>query len=755
MSSGPKSLSPNSCSLVAEALPAADLARNNRLYVAPGSLPQGSQQPLVWKIQAHGRTVILPIDEHREVKSGKIALSSPLRAFFGVSLTDSLTLQPSDSVLPKVTKVTLDVGLVNKAEKNKKSDDAKQVITAFKAHFAGQILNVGMPLLMEFGDHSLLLTPRTLGPESSGTSGCALLDPSDTTEITLGVDPTCKTLQLRGTGRGVISELSFDFKGMGVGGLDDQLRDILTRAFYSRSLGDELVAMYGLEHAKGILLYGPPGTGKTLIARTIAGMFGRTKIKVVNGPELLNKYVGQSEENLRGVFAEAYKEWEQKGPDSDLYVIIFDEIDALFKQRGSRTDGTGVGDTLVNQILTILDGVDSPKNILVIGMTNRKDLLDDALLRKGRLGIHIKIGLPDEHGRREILDIHTKNLKTNGLLDPRVDLNDWAHRTVNFSGADIKALINEASYIANARNFDTKDGRKPVLKDLTKEKPAPVTQEDLEIAFSKVTPSFGIAVSKLGPYLKRNFIPFNKSIQSIIEAVQTDFSTLQSTSDNPTRSILISGSKGVGKTALAVHLALQSKAPLISLLTSGDLAGLSEPERIHKLDTEFKNTQQSKYSVLVLDNLEGILGATRDGRSYSAQMILKLEALLNDPAYSNLLVVGTSSFVPFLHDVGLDSSFRKYDVQKIASYDEVVTILAGLGLHTDRGTVPQESLAPISIKDLLEKVQNFKALYHQSEWDTTAFLHSLPTIDQRTLTVAFGKLSLDSDRILTGTEDQQ
>jgi vesicle-fusing ATPase len=175
-----------------------------------------------------------------------------------------------------------------------------------------------------------------------------------------------------------------------IGGLDKEFSSIFRRAFASRSFPPEVVERLGITHVRGILLYGPPGTGKTLIAKKIGEML-RGKPKVVNGPDILSKFVGESEKNIRDLFADAQKEYQEKKDHSDLHIIIFDEIDALFKQRGSTRDGTGVHDTIVNQVLALIDGVNSLNNILVIGMTNRKDLLDKALLRPGRLEVQVEI----------------------------------------------------------------------------------------------------------------------------------------------------------------------------------------------------------------------------------------------------------------------------------------------------------------------------------------------------------------------------
>lgn len=149
-----------------------------------------------------------------------------------------------------------------------------------------------------------------------------------------------------------IIKQDFNFESMGIGGLDNEFAMIFRRAFASRIFPPGLIEKMGIQHVKGILLFGPPGTGKTLIARQIGKALQAREPKIVNGPEILNKFVGQSEENIRKLFADAEKEYKEKGDESGLHIIIFDELDAICKQRGSKNDGTGVGDTVVNQLLS-------------------------------------------------------------------------------------------------------------------------------------------------------------------------------------------------------------------------------------------------------------------------------------------------------------------------------------------------------------------------------------------------------------------
>lgn len=160
----------------------------------------------------------------------------------------------------------------------------------------------------------------------------------------------------------------FNFEKLGIGGLDKEFSAIFRRAFMSR-LYPSLMREFGMNHVRGMLLYGAPGCGKTLIARKIGEALHAREPKKVMGPEILNKYVGQSEENIRELFADAEQEQKERGDDSDLHIIIFDEIDAICKARGSTSNGTGVNDSIVNQLLSKIDGVDSLNNILLIGKT--------------------------------------------------------------------------------------------------------------------------------------------------------------------------------------------------------------------------------------------------------------------------------------------------------------------------------------------------------------------------------------------------
>ena len=194
-----------------------------------------------------------------------------------------------------------------------------------------------------------------------------------------------------------------------------------------------------VEAARGVLLYGPPGTGKTLMAKAVANE-AQSNFISVKGPELLNKYVGESEKGVREVF--------EKARANAPTVVFFDEIDSIAGERGQRMGDSGVSERVVSQLLTELDGLEELEDVVVIATTNRPDLIDSALLRPGRLDRHVHVPVPDEDARHSILEVHTRDKP----LADDVDLEDLARRTDGYVGADLEALCREAS-MAATRGF--------------------------------------------------------------------------------------------------------------------------------------------------------------------------------------------------------------------------------------------------------------------------------------------------------------
>lgn len=194
---------------------------------------------------------------------------------------------------------------------------------------------------------------------------------------------------------------------------------------------------------KGILLFGPPGTGKTMMAKAVAHESECNFISV-KGPELISKWVGESEKGIREIFRKA----RQASPS----IIFFDEIDALVPKRGSYSDATHVTESVVSQILTEMDGMEELKNVTIIAATNRPDMLDDALLRPGRLERHIYVPPPDVEGRKKIFEVYLKDVDT--MMTSDISIEELVNRTDGFVGADIESLVREAK-LAAMREFIT------------------------------------------------------------------------------------------------------------------------------------------------------------------------------------------------------------------------------------------------------------------------------------------------------------
>jgi transitional endoplasmic reticulum ATPase len=194
----------------------------------------------------------------------------------------------------------------------------------------------------------------------------------------------------------------------------------------------------GIRPPKGILLTGPPGCGKTLLARAVANE-SEVNFISVRGPELLSKFVGESERGVREIFRKA----RQAAP----CIVFFDEIDALLPARNAVSGDSHVAERVLSQFLTELDGLEELKGVLVLAATNRLDMLDPAVLRPGRLGEIIQVSLPDEKGRTEIFQVHLRNKP----VAPGLDLDALAARTEGLSGADIFGICTRASLRAVRR----------------------------------------------------------------------------------------------------------------------------------------------------------------------------------------------------------------------------------------------------------------------------------------------------------------
>ncbi|MBI2499316.1 CDC48 family AAA ATPase [Candidatus Woesearchaeota archaeon] len=248
-----------------------------------------------------------------------------------------------------------------------------------------------------------------------------------------------------------------------VGGLE-QLKQTLNEAVEWPLKNPEVFTKMGIRAPRGILMYGPPGTGKTLLAKAVASE-SEANFIYVKGPELISKWVGESEKGIRKVFEKA----RQAAPT----IIFFDEIDAIASRRGGIDEGSRATERVVNQLLTEMDGLEEMAGVVVLAATNRPDMLDPGLLRPGRFDKILSTKIPDILSREEIFNIHTKNMP----LTSDVNLKDLARETEFFVGADIEGLCREAALIALRKNIKVKQICMEDFKEAL-EKTKPSIQED-------------------------------------------------------------------------------------------------------------------------------------------------------------------------------------------------------------------------------------------------------------------------------------
>jgi vesicle-fusing ATPase len=628
---------------------------------------------------------------------GHISLSDAQRTWMQVALTDVVEVQSYDPFSQGSQSylggMDIEVGFAGK-KSTEVPYDQDELAGAFAHNFRHQIFSPGQQLLMDFKSIPLRMTVKTVelvDVASLKSSGDAAQQTSPnargilTPETMINYFKDARTpINLKGSNRrpaaNSVVRPDFKFEDMGIGGLDKEFSDIFRRAFASRIFPPGLAEKLGIQHVRGILLFGPPGTGKTLIARQIGKMLNAREPKVINGPEVLNKFVGQSEENIRKLFADAEQEQREKGDESGLHIIIFDELDAVCKQRGSGAGGgTGVGDSVVNQLLTKLDGVEQLNNILLIGMTNRKDMIDEALLRSGRLEVHMEISLPDEHGRAQILKIHTGKMVENNVMGHDVDLPELARLTRNFSGAEINGLVKSASSFALQRHI--KVGTVAAIDDSIRD--MKVEMADFLRALDEVKPLFGVSEEDLQRAVEGDIIHFSEHIDKILR-IGGDFIKQVKSNTTPLLSVLVHGPRGAGKTALAARIAMDSEFPFIKLVRPVDMIGMNEMQKIQHLQKVFTDAYKSPLNILVLDDIDLIIDWVPVGPRFSSSVLAAIKGLMKNkpPSGRPLLIFGTTSEKTVLQQLQLDFQ-QEIAVPNVNTQDQLAKIMQHSGIFSD------------------------------------------------------------------------
>ncbi|CAE6136652.1 unnamed protein product [Arabidopsis arenosa] len=646
--------------------PSADLAFTNLAYCSSSDLRQFSV-PGSDLFLANFELIVYV----KCIRDGNIALNAIQRRHARVSTGDMVSV--SRFVPPEnfdLAMLTLELEFVKKGTKSEQVD-AALLSTQLKRKYTNQVLTVGQKATFEYHGTNYILTVNRAdveGQDHSNGIERGLLSKDTYIVFEASNSSGIKIVNQReAASSNIFKHKEFNLESLGIGGLGAEFADIFRRAFASRVFPPHVTSRLGIKHVKGMLLFGPPGTGKTLMARQIGKMLNGKDPKIVNGPEVLSKFVGETEKNVRDLFADAEQDQRTLGDASELHVIIFDEIDAICKSRGSTRDGTGVHDSIVNQLLTKIDGVEALNNVLLIGMTNRKDLLDEALLRPGRLEVQVEISLPDEAGRLQILQIHTNKMKENSFLGTDINLQELAARTKNYSGAELEGVVKSATSYALNRQLSMDDLTKPVEEENIK-----ITMEDFLHAIYEVQPAFGASTDDLERCRLNGMVDSGDRHNHIYKRAMLLVEQVKVSTRSPLVTCLLEGPSGSGKTALAATVGIDSDFPYVKIVSAETMIGLSESTKCAHIVKVFEDAYKSPMSIIILDDIERLLEYVAIGPRFSNIISQTLMVLLKrlPPKGKKLLVFGTTSELTFLDSVGICDSFSvTYSVPTLKTED--------------------------------------------------------------------------------------
>jgi len=381
-----------------------------------------------------------------------------------------------------------------------------------------------------------------------------------------------------------------------IGGLKEEIKKV--REMIELPLKHpELFDALGIDPPKGVLLYGPPGTGKTLLAKAVANESGANFLSI-QGPEIMNKYYGESEAHLRQKFEEA----ETNSPS----IIFIDELDSIASKR-DETQGE-VERRVVAQLLTLMDGLQARGQVIVIAATNRPDAIDQALRRPGRFDREIEIGIPDRDGRKEVLQVHTRGMPISRDKDGHwKEIDYFAEITHGFVGADLAALARESAMSALRRYLPEIDLDEPIPPKLLQE--MKVINDDFKEALKDVEPSALREVMVEIPRVEWDEVggleDVKQRLKETVEWPLTNPEGFERLGIKPPRGMILYGPPGTGKTLIAKAVATESAANFIAIKGPEVMSKwVGESEK--KLREVFRKAKQVSPCIVFLDELDAL-----------------------------------------------------------------------------------------------------------------------------------------------------
>ena len=599
----------------------ARISGGNELGLKPGDIveikgEERSTGAIYWRSR--------PEDEKMDL----IRVDGMVRKNAGVSLGDAVTVTKVEA--KECTKLTLSPVMANK-QKVKFGHGiegfARRGLSKRPVVKGDRIFIPGMTMFAEALPFAVLSTT-----------------PKGIVKVTLETDIVIKDEPLEAEDVGQTGGITYE----DVGGIGQQLLKV--REMIELPLKHpELFRRLGIDPPKGVLLHGPPGTGKTMIAKAVATEVN-AHFKSINGPEIISKYYGESEKQLREIFDEA--------SENAPAIIFIDEIDSICPKR-EEVSGE-VERRVVAQMLTLMDGMQGRDNVVVIGATNRRDALDPALRRPGRFDREIEIGVPDREGRNEIMDVHIRGMP----ISEDFDVSWILDNTYGFVGADLAALVRESAMLALRRYLPEMDLEEETIPPEVLEK-MEVRMDDFKGAIKDIEPSalreIYVEIPKVTWEEVGGLEEVKDRLKESVEWPLTKPEQFKHFGIKPPRGIVLFGAPGTGKTLLAKAVANEAQANFISI---------KGPEMISKWVGEseraireiFKKAKQSAPAIIFLDEFESIAsmrsGSSSEGSDVSNRVVNQLLASMDGVDSLDGVIVIAATNRPEMIDPALLRSGR-------------------------------------------------------------------------------------------------